>query len=209
MGPKGTVLESSIPLSIKDHKPLQSNRQHPTNHIVSAHNITQCQSKLASNFFKRTFQCDGVTFDRNTLENFLNLKRKFEEDDVHQDNVTIISLDIKDMHPQCRFKALQDAVQHCMLWLPALDHEKIHCCLDILKFGMGNIIITFLDKYYEYGVEPDPDCHGLTIESFKQAILVNLEATYIIEKLLRLLERQVWFIGAYNKDKMIAFCGYR
>ncbi len=39
----------SVCLSIKDYKPLQPNECHSTRLIVSAHNFTQCLSKLASN----------------------------------------------------------------------------------------------------------------------------------------------------------------
>jgi hypothetical protein len=71
---------------------------------------------------------------------------------------------------------VQDAVQNYALQLPTIDHEKIQRCLDILKFSMGNTIITFCDKYYEYGVDRDPDCRGLTIKGFDSALLANLEA---------------------------------
>jgi hypothetical protein len=91
------------------------------------------------------------------------LKQKLEELDLIKDDVTIVSLDIKDTYPQCRFKAVKDAVRHHASKLPAPGCKKIHPCLDILKFSMGNTIVTFLDKYYKYGVDPDPDRHGLTI----------------------------------------------
>jgi hypothetical protein len=38
----------SVWLSIKDHKPIQSNGQYPTCLIVSVHTLDQCLSKLAS-----------------------------------------------------------------------------------------------------------------------------------------------------------------
>jgi hypothetical protein len=48
---------------------------------------------------------------------------------------------------------------------------------------MGNTIVSFLDNYYEYGVDPDPERRGLTIGGFESAILADLEASYIIDKL--------------------------
>ncbi len=38
----------SVRLSIKDHKPVGPNGRYPTRLIISAHNFTQCLSKLAS-----------------------------------------------------------------------------------------------------------------------------------------------------------------
>ncbi len=60
---------------------------------------------------------------------------------------------------------------------------------------MGNTIILFLDKYYEYGVGPDPERQGLTIGGFKSAFLADLEASYIIDKLKYIWERHVQFLA--------------
>jgi hypothetical protein len=74
---------------------------------------------------------------------------------------------------------------------------------------MGNTIVSFRDKYYKYGVNPNPNHHGLTIGSFKSAFLADLEATYIFKKLHHLLEQHVRFIGTYRADKIIVFWGNR
>jgi hypothetical protein len=66
---------------------------------------------------------------------------------------------------------------------PCLKQEHISKCLDILQFSMGNTIVTFQDKYYEYGVNADPNCHGLTIGGFKSAFLADLKASYIFDKI--------------------------
>ncbi len=76
---------------------------------------------------------------------------------------------------------------------------------------MGNTIATFLDldKYYENGIGPDPDCRGLTIGGFELAFLANLEGTYIFNKLHPLMEQHVQFIGIYHDDEIINFRGHR
>jgi hypothetical protein len=111
------------------------------------------------------------------------------------------------MYPQCRFKAVKATVQYYASHLEPLKQEQICKCLDILKFGMGNTIVSFLNKYYEYSIDPDPDRRRLTIEGFKSAFLADLEATYIFDKLNHLLARHVHFIGAYQDDKIIIFHG--
>ncbi len=87
----------SVCLFIKDHKPLQPNGRHPTRLIVSAHNFTQCLSKLASKLIKCIFRRADVNFKCHTLKNLLALKRKLEEIDISWGEVTIASLDIKDL----------------------------------------------------------------------------------------------------------------
>jgi hypothetical protein len=74
---------------------------------------------------------------------------------------------------------------------------------------MGNTIVTFCDKYYKYGVNPDPDRQGLTIGGFESAFSADLEAMYIFKKLNNLLERHVTFLGTYRGDKLIIFRGNR
>jgi hypothetical protein len=102
--------------------------------IISAHNFTQCLSKLASKSIESTFKRAAVNFERHTLKNSLALKRIFEAKDFRKDDVvTIVSLDIKDMYPQCRFKAVQTAVKHYACRLKPLEKEKVKRCLDILK----------------------------------------------------------------------------
>jgi hypothetical protein len=125
------------------------------------------------------------------------------------DKVTIVSLDIKDMYPQCRLKAVKAAIRHYSSRLPPLQQEKAKQCLDILEFSMGNTIVRFRDKYYKYGVDPDPNHRSLTIGGFKSAFLADLEATYIFEKLHHLLEQHVRFIGTCCDNKIIMFWGNR
>jgi hypothetical protein len=78
-------------------------------------------------------------------------------------------------------------VKHYASVLPQLIREQINKCLDILHFSMGNMIVSFQDKYYEYGVDSNPDRCGLTIGGFELAFLTNLEAKYIFDKLNMLL----------------------
>jgi hypothetical protein len=102
----------SVRLSVKDHKPVGINGRHPTWLIVSAHNFTQCMSKLALKSIEKSFRlAKNINCERHTLKNSLALKQKFESMNFTRDNCRIVSLDIKDMYPQCRFKAVKAAVR--------------------------------------------------------------------------------------------------
>jgi hypothetical protein len=74
---------------------------------------------------------------------------------------------------------------------------------------MGNTIVSFLDKYYKYGVDPDPDRRGLTIGGFEPAFLANLEASYVFDKLKHIWERHVRFLGTDHNDKIIVSIGQK
>ncbi len=172
-----------------------------------AHNFTQCLSKIASTSIKKTFQREAIQFEKHTLKNLLALKWQFEELNLNKENVTIVSFDIKDMYPQCHFKAVGDAVKHYATILSDLKQEHINKCLDILWFSMGNTIVTFQDKYNKYGVDANPNRHGLTIGGFESAFLADLEASYIFDNLNYLLERHMYFIGTYRDDELLVSCG--
>jgi hypothetical protein len=69
--------------------------------------------------------------------------------------------------------------------------------------------VSFLDKDYKYGVDPDPDIRGLTIRGFKSAFLADLEASYMFNKLRYILERYVSFLCTYHNNKIVAFNGQK
>ncbi len=74
---------------------------------------------------------------------------------------------------------------------------------------MGNTIVIFRDKYYEYGMDPNPDQQGLTNGGFKSAFLADLDATYIFDKLSNLMTEHVKFLGIYCDNEQIIFWGNR
>ncbi len=193
----------SVWLSIKDHIPVQVNGCHPTCLIISARNFTQCLSKLALKSIEHTFRRAGIIFQCHTPKSSIELNKRFENDNLQKDDCTIVSLDIKDMYPQCKFRAEKPAVRYCALQLDPIQCKRTKKYLEILKFSMGNMIISFLDKYYKYGVGPDPDRRGLTIGGFESAFLANLEASYIFDKQKHIWERHVRFLGTYCNDKII------
>jgi hypothetical protein len=97
-----------------------------------------------------------------------------------------------------------------LLVTPPSPHqqEKVKGCLEILKFSMVNTIVSFREKCYEYRVDPDPNCCGLTIGGFKSAFIADVDkAMYIFEKLHHLLEQHIRLIGPYRDDMIIMFRG--
>lgn len=47
---------------------------------------------------------------------------------------------------------------------------------------MGNTLITFVDKYYDYGGDIEGEKRGLTIGGYEAAWLADLVAAFILEK---------------------------
>ena len=54
---------------------------------------------------------------------------------------------------------------------------------------MSNTLITFINKYYEYGGDTEGNNRRLNIEGFESAWLANVVAAYILEKIGEILMR--------------------
>ena len=56
--------------------------------------------------------------------------------------------------------------------------EVIDAALKMMKFSMGNALVTFREKYYEYGVEDDLVMRALTIGGYDSAWYADMVARY-------------------------------
>ena len=72
---------------------------------------------------------------------------------------------------------------------------------------MGNTLSTFRDKYYEYGVGKEIKERGLTIGVYKSPWLVDLVASYIMDKLSYIFVRTTKYSGIYRDDGIVIFDG--
>lgn len=50
----------------------------------------------------------------------------------------------------------------------------------MIKFGMGNTLLTFVDEFCKYGGEVDVEERSLTIGGYKSAWLADLGQSYIL-----------------------------
>ncbi len=51
----------------------------------------------------------------------------------------------------------------------------------MVAFGMGNMLLTFVDKYYKYDNKREIHDKGLTIGGYEAAWLANLVAAFVLE----------------------------
>ena len=75
----------------------------------------------------------------------------------------------------------------------------------MIKFGMGNTLISFKEKLYEYGGSVNPMKRGLTIGGYESAWLADLVASWIFEKNEDLFKKTSLFKGIYRDDGLIVF----
>jgi hypothetical protein len=60
------------------------------------------------------------------------------------------------MYPSIKYKFVKKAIRYFEKDLRSMETQgQIETCLKMIKFGMGNTLLTFDNKYYEYGSDLD------------------------------------------------------
>jgi hypothetical protein len=77
----------------------------------------------------------------------------------------------------------------------------------MIKFGMGNTLLTVVDKYYEYGGNLDvEDTRGLTIRGYESAWLAELCMAYVMDNCRDILD-ELAYEGIYRDNGIAVFKG--
>jgi hypothetical protein len=76
----------------------------------------------------------------------------------------------------------------------------------MIKFGMGNTLLTFVDKYYEYSGDLDIEDRGLTIGRYESAWLADLCMAYVMDNSRDILDDLI-YDGIYRDDGIAVFKG--
>jgi hypothetical protein len=63
---------------------------------------------------------------------------------------TVFSLDIESFYPSVAYSLVEITISYFTQKLPMKEKLTIQKCLKYIRFGMGNTLITFEDKYFEY-----------------------------------------------------------
>jgi len=146
-----------------------------------------------------------VNYSRNTINQASDLKNDLESMKLNRKEVTTISLDIEAMYPSITFNMVRKAIEFFAKKLNDEQKIIIKDCLKMIGFGMGNTLITFKDKYYEYGGSTNIEERGLTIGGYESAWLADLVASFLLENSQDLFEQTSKYHGIYRDDGIIFF----
>jgi hypothetical protein len=174
--------------------------------IVPATNFTVVFPKVGYLGIKNIFDQNGIVYSGSTITQASQLKMTLEKLNITKDRVTIISFDGLRMYPSIKYKFVRKAVKFFARNLNAETQRRIDTCLEMIKFGMGNTLLTFVDKYYEYGGNLDVKDRGLTIGGYESAWLANLCMAYVTDNSRDILDELV-YAGIYRDDGIAVFKG--
>ena len=93
-----------------------------------------------------------------------------------RDEVKIASIDAVAMYPSIKFPLVKKAISYFTRSLPKNHQSNIKLCLKLIAFGISSTLLTFEDKYYEYG-EKGIETKGLAIGGYEPAFLADLVAS--------------------------------
>jgi hypothetical protein len=106
-------------------------------------------------------------------------------------------------------RLIETAVLHYSEKCDYDDRETINTCLEFIKFGMSNTLLSFQDKYYIYDGDLNPEEKGLSIGGYESAWLADLAMSYILNEVevkTTLLDRTGYF-QIYRDDGIAIFPG--
>lgn len=69
----------------------------------------------------------------------------------------------------------------------------------MIRFGMSNTLISFIDKFYEYGGDQEGRKIVLTIGGYEFAWLADLVVSYILDKTSIMFDKTK-YNGIYRDD---------
>jgi hypothetical protein len=125
-----------------------------------------------------------------------------------KNKVTIISFDPVRMYPSVKYKLVKKAIRYFARNLNAEIQRQIETCLEMIKFGMENTLLTFVNKYYEYDGDLDVEGRGLTIGGYESAWLADLCMAYVMDNSRDILDDLV-YDGIYRDNGIVVFKGLK
>jgi hypothetical protein len=185
---------------------MNSKGEYMTRLIVLATNFTAAFPKVGYLGIKNIFDQNGIDYSGSTITQASQLKATLKKLDLKKDDVRIISFDAVKMYPSIKYKFIKRAIRHFAGNLNAETQGRIETCLEMIKFGMGNTLLTFVNKYYEYSSNLDVEDRGLTIGGYESAWLADLCMAYIMDNSRNILEDLI-YDGIYRDDGIAVFKG--
>ena len=73
------------------------------------------------------------------------------------------------MYPSIKFKVIEKATHYFLKDASESDKATVNKCLEMVKFGMANTLVTFQGEYWEYGGLVEVEEKGLTIRGCESA----------------------------------------
>ena len=173
---------------------------------LAATNFTSAFPKAGYLGIKTIFDENEINYSSRTIIQASDLKETLEKLGIKNKETTLVSIDAKDYYPSVRFKLVKKAVTYFSKGLTRAERTTIDQCLEMIKFGMANTLLSFEGQYYEYDGGLDANEKGLTIGGYESAWLADLVGAYILDNTQQHFDSTSYH-GLYRDDGFAVFKG--
>eukprot|EP00957_Ditylum_brightwellii_P194628 14825759-Ditylum_brightwellii.AAC.1 len=130
----------------RDHNELEDNGEYSTCLVIPATNVTATFLKVGYMAIQKVLDRNNVNYNRFRIVQSSDLKEKLENLGLTKDNVTLMSLNIKNMYLLVRIKLIKKALEFYSQDLSVEDRQKIKLGMKMVQFGMKSTSVSFQDK---------------------------------------------------------------
>jgi hypothetical protein len=89
-----------------------------------------------------------INYSRKTIIQVSHLKTQIKSLGIRKDEQTLFSLEIKVFYPLATYSLVERAIDFFSSSFGEKEKETIKVYLKMIAFGMGNPLLTFVEKYY-------------------------------------------------------------
>ena len=150
--------------------------------MIPATNFTAPFAKVGYLGIKGILDKNKIIYDKFTIQNAHDLKKSLETEKFRRDKNTAFALDIESMYPSIKFKLVKASILYFTRKIPKDKKKNLDLFIEMIGKGMDAILLTFGDKYFEYGGGVKLEDKGLAIGGYESAWLADLAIAYIFEK---------------------------
>ena len=111
--------------------------------------------------------------------------------ELKTNEVKIASIYAVAMYTSIKFPLVKKAISYFTGNLPKSQQSTVTLCLKLIVFWMSSTLLTFEEKYFEYG-EKVFKTKILAIGRYKSSFLVNLVASYLFKKCNYQFKKVIW-----------------
>ena len=142
---KSTMNKKAVPtvkLLIKDGKKLEENGDPKIRLVIPAKNFTAGFPRVGQRGIKQIMQKKTWTL---IYAGFL--KTELENIGIRLDETTQILFDARELDPSIKCNVIRKAIHYFLTDAPENDKAMVNKCLEMVKFGMANTLVTFQGEY--------------------------------------------------------------
>ena len=123
----------------------------PTRLVIPATNFSATFAKVGYLGLKNILEKNEINYTKFTIFQASQVKEDWEILNWKRNEVTIASIDAVAMYPSIKFPLVKKAISYFPKNLPRSQQSTVKLCLKLIAFGMSYTLLTFEEKYYEYG----------------------------------------------------------